>query len=523
MSGADRIAELIIQAGRMLWPVIKRWTGWFVRLSGILALAIVLFSFYQDLSRVEVRMLSATRGGTVASITKELAEEAADHRLGVGRKYVLRPEYTDGFAENVQRVARDTEGQDVAFAYDGFQSDAAGSSDLWGGNVQKLMDLQRSYLHIVCTRDFYRRAVEGSGLDPEEPRTFAHIAPLLREVPNQNVYLGPARSGTRQCAEIVLRHYNLGVGKLDTHGIADWDEARVALNRGFIDVAFSMGPRESTFVRDVANDGKCYLLGVKYADALVVKNGYLYPDTIPRESFAPGKNFCPMQLDTISARKVLVCNRVMSVTTAYWLAQNLRNRLRGKINIDNELDDGEKGHFAWHAGAVLISQDRRPQWMEHLDWVWWTFGLSLALALVAEITRLISRRNQPAAAEQSGGHGPAESVGGPEQPSGDAVSEPGSSPAGQTLESRIHDLRLELLERVEPLSEDEYEQRIRLIHDLRTSLRQAEADGAIRRSQLRTLRADLLEMLRDLRLFLRSAPATPVRKQTRRAKTTRSS
>ena len=211
--------------------------------------------------------------------------------------------------------------------------------------------------------------------------TSADSMPLLPKIA-----LGPKRSGTREVAIEVLKHFNL-IRNVDyvEHHLSDWNEIPNHLSQGSVDLVFYLGPRNSSFIQQVADEKSSFMIGLG-KDAEAIRQSL--PNPIETESFAPyhyGRNiviengrresffvdvpnqeiweilypldFCDRPIEVLNTQRVLICPRTMPTGDAYFLAKTSRIALSDKIP-SLRWNYGERKvsdySFPLHPGAVLL-------------------------------------------------------------------------------------------------------------------------------------------------------------------------
>lgn len=283
----------------------------------------------------------------------------------MGKRYTVNLVGTTGYEENRKRIDADEEGQLFGFAYDGFVASE---------NVAIVLPLDKRYLHILCRKEFLKTDVATDATQPGSP-SLKQIYDALR---SGRVYLGTPQSATRQCAEIVLKHFGRDPEELRCFGVGDFDQMRSALARGHIDMAFSSSLFNDEDIRKIAKDDNCILLGLNgERDAIVQENRFLIAVDFEPTSYRSG-GFCAERQESIGARRVLICSSKMSPQDAYVAglcsAEALRNRVpdiewgTSPLGADKTRDAPLR--FRLHPGADLFRLNQKPngdfQWMNAL-------------------------------------------------------------------------------------------------------------------------------------------------------------
>ncbi|MCR9200366.1 MAG: hypothetical protein NXI04_17160 [Planctomycetaceae bacterium] len=274
----------------------------------------VLALGYREFAETDITVLAGPEGGAGSIYAQSIVSASRENvQLGNIR---IESEATRGFEDNRDRVARDKSGTLIGFANDGF-----GDSS----NVRILLPLEEDYLHVLCSREFYRKllacrdcgdsensqpagkrpvAVASSRAgdvqyapvppDQEESEQQApaarppliacgtdhlpelyHILYLCRNY-NQSIangsdratdqspvfVLGPEGSGARRLALELLNHFRFDSDEYQELQISDWTGVRNDLNRNLVDVAFFLGPLDSPVMGRIARDNSAFLVGL---------------------------------------------------------------------------------------------------------------------------------------------------------------------------------------------------------------------------------------------------------------------
>ena len=198
------------------------------------------------------------------------------------------------------------------------------------------------------------------------PVTFDQVLGLLQK---GRVYFGPQNSGTQQMAHLVARHFQLDISRLASYNFTSFEDMRVALLRGDIDVAFYCGPLNAEIMQSVARDGLTELVGLNPGDQKAILQGrpYLRDAMFTKNSYVHG-GFCPEEMGTIASRRVIICSHLMGKRLAFFLASHSFDSLRDRFP---ELQWGgaqvqtTSGQLAYriHPGAEWLRDNKEAPWI----------------------------------------------------------------------------------------------------------------------------------------------------------------
>lgn len=531
----NQLGEQFVRLLALITKAVARFLrGYAFRLLVLVVILLVIWNgwtWFREYSTSEISFLMGKRNSPSESDAQLIEDEIGNENAYSGRT-ILELVSTRGYEDNRQLVDADATGKVAGFAYDGFEESK---------NVTTVLPLDKRYLHILCRKDFVERVLAESEEDrtpggtlagrlPETWRnaigTFGSLAapflpagpadtagrtePLwqgrvsLRELYSRmgsnvysklrpgRVFLGVEGSVTRQTAETVLKHFNLDPGKLQCNGVANGREMRAALNNGSIDMAFSSGPFNATTIRDIARDGNCVLVGLDGdRDAIIQNHPGLLPVEFEANCYVSGK-FCPDKLQTVGARRVLICSRSMSEQDAYLLGTMAAEALRYKIpEIEwQNLPPGAREllgtplRYQLHPGAELIRKNQEPsRWPQGTSVILVVLGVSLLTELIRWLNSLFKA--------------------GEETPESDEKEKPEKPVSQKEPEDQYQALKKDLDERIAELerapgrlTKRSYESWDRRIAELRERVLSGNREGALTREQTHTLleglRRDLL-------------------------------
>ena len=276
-----------------------------------------------------------------------------------GRSFELTNRETEGAEENRELVDRDRTGTHIGFTHDGFQPTP---------NVKSVLHLYDAPLHIVVNLDYFAMLAENWGWNDY---SFSSLAESLRGQTEKRkavtVYLGLKKSGTRQAATVVLKHYAVDPDLVDCKRDYDIKEAVYAVEEGKIKVAFLNAYVGSPLVTDLAQAGKCVLSNLEDdAVAIAKANPFFTTAEIPRHTYSAANYFPEVLTKTVATRQVLVCSADMSDADVYWIAKTVDTRLRNsfpEIPWAKDISPVTKESdfkYQLHPGAIAFKDDKEP-------------------------------------------------------------------------------------------------------------------------------------------------------------------
>jgi hypothetical protein len=291
---------------------------------------------YQSSFHKELVILAGPAGSSSWRSADRIASELRNTPRIPGVNYVVRVEATNGLEEIAGRITSDRQGEVI-----GFSQNRLNPPD----RMSMLLPLDYDYLHILCRARFLIESAPG--LDVK------NFGALLPSIEPGKVFAGPPGSGTRVLAERILARYGRDEAELQEllhPAIDDWLEARAALKSGRVDLVFYSGPIGATTIEDIAvKDKSAVLIGLEdIQSALMRHENYSYrPVKFPLNAysaepwdFAPGGfaaqvklQFCPAELKTIAARRLLVCSSDMPPDDAFLIAKAAQSALASDGNI----------------------------------------------------------------------------------------------------------------------------------------------------------------------------------------------
>ncbi len=393
----------------------------------------------------EITLYTGPAGGAGQQLGNKLAQKVPkpDFWEFYRERLELVVKDSQGFEDNRQQIDRDQSGSAIALAHDGFGP---------AGNVKILLPLDESYVHIIVSQTLWDAAqefnsqqmTEDTDVEPREdwpigvfgtlftrsikerePRTFGQIADLLRELPYEvdgvgandqgetiprfSAFLGPKLSGTRQTAEMILRHYSVPINEIDAAVNYDWEHMMQALFRGEIHLAFMTTSPGSHIIEQIAHRGGFYLLGLDDVSGIRTLNSHISSASFGRFAYGIADDqenaFCNTELETIATRRVIICSKSMSESDGYYLATQLKAALRDEVpqiqwarQLSAEQRSSPQGYtFPFHPGSEPLRANYEP-WYARIPGPFWpsiiVFTLSLLIATVNKIRKTLSNKHK---------------------------------------------------------------------------------------------------------------------------------
>lgn len=375
----DELKHTIVQISRALAASLKPYKKPLIAFAIVGFIIFAALPWYLQAKTQHITLLTGPEGADSQTQARQIQKIVSADSSSWLPDYQLHLERTEGLQQIRQFISEDSTGSFIGFAHDGF-----GSSE----NVRILLPLDDDYLHIICSKKF----LEASNIPLQShPRTFDSIAKLLKP---GRVFVGPTNSGTRQIAKLVLDLYGLDCDKLHANGIADFNEMRSALNNNSIDLAFYCGPVPSRIVEKIAADNGTCLLGINgHRGAIAKSSAHVSPDEFNPQAYLYG-DFCPEKLETITARRVLICSSHMSSNGAYHMTSYASKALRPLV--------GNMKWKYWQTGMpenenAKFTYDLHPGGKQFLlgtstvfaNWISSAFFLSFALWIAVEGLRTL--------------------------------------------------------------------------------------------------------------------------------------
>ena len=223
--------------------------------------------------------------------------------------------------------------------------------------------------------------------------------------------------------------------------------------------------------------------------------------------------FCPQPVQTVSAKRVLMCSSLMSATDAFYLAQQLQLAL-GISKVGWSQDQESDRTYPLHPGASILEQSKRPNWLEGVSFIWLTFGVWIALSAVTEIAR---KANLWLTKSRTAGATDAEAQPASIQVEPGAAAPTPSPPAYALFVDTIEREEKELRELPEAVPRRDYVRRERNIRSLLENLKKSHHCGQLDDKSFEVLRRGVLALAGELNELhkvtsQKSAPRTTRRK-----------
>lgn len=358
--------------------------------SAVFLLAVIILpQQIAALTERRITVLVGPKSGSSDRRVREIIKYLQTHPGAAywSRRYVLTSEATQGYEENRRRVNEDDTGTVIGFSHDGFTS---------AHNVRTMFPLTDSYLHI-----FINKSISPGSMK----RTIEKVIVPNREKLKGKVYLGPDQSGTRQLAQLVLKHYGLKPEELEKAGTGawEWNDAASELIDGNILMFFWVTPIEpnSRVIARLGDSGKCCMIGMENIDGIRIGSPFLLSRTFPKTSYSASSDLCNDELHTIASKNVIICSSAMSDTDAYFLAGIVREALRGEIpeiqwgRTSPQQIESDALTFYLHPGAKLLKDGQTPGWLSGLRWLWVFIVSPILLMALIDGAKLLSDRWGP--------------------------------------------------------------------------------------------------------------------------------
>lgn len=228
----------------------RRMTGWWtvvlVCFWVVPCLLITYFTFGLP-QRVPLRIASGKPGGFYVPLAKVLTRMLAPHvEHRFNEVQVLE---SNGSQQNIEMIEQGR--TELAFTQDGLPA---------GPKTRSLLYLFDSPMHVVCRRD--------SGLKS------------ISDLKGKRVYLGPAHSGTRMVAKLLLQLYGIQGTELDIGEEWGFQEAANALNASKVDAAFFLVALNSDAINSLTASALFDVIGIERSKSLAQQYPFLRTTTI---------------------------------------------------------------------------------------------------------------------------------------------------------------------------------------------------------------------------------------------------
>jgi hypothetical protein len=421
------LIEALYHALQSLWRLIHRHGQKAFNVVTLALVFAVLWGGWFSLGQQQVVLFVGPPGSSTARIGQDLVEKFAATRNANGVNYRVSLEPTAGTFSIRERMGLESTRIPLGFIEDG-QANGPQSN-----NLRALLPMDWDYLFILCRRGW----LKDNSITRAE--TLFDIIPKLATSRSGRIFIGPEKSGTAEMARLVLEKFADVREEQFSKGIGDWREMRMALKADEIDLAFYSGPIGAETLAEVANDGKCILLGLgpitaaieqetgaKYLASQLPPNLALAeappaPALASRPATSPDAGglvaeiptletkahipFCQPGLHTIASRRVLACPVALAAGDAYQLGMAAMELLRNKgYEINLQADDLPYGstrpggislRMQPHEALVLMQKKSAPfVWRQVTTWPSWLQSIVALLAgLVGlDLLRTLARR-----------------------------------------------------------------------------------------------------------------------------------
>ncbi|RPI81523.1 MAG: hypothetical protein EHM42_10485, partial [Planctomycetaceae bacterium] len=353
------LAELLRNALPVAIDALRRIQSWGAAHARLLfTLPAVMFTvwtllfLYQRSFQKEIVLLTGPAGSSSWYVGNRIGSELQQSQQLPGINYAVRIESIGGFEATETRISADVEGSTIGF----LQNRARDSSSL-----RTLLPLDYDYLHVLCRVGFLASQI------PETSSNYRFEAIEPRLKPGR-VFVGPQGSGTRQMAARIFRHFGVNEAGFETllaPSISDWEQGRAALSRDAIDLMFYLGPIGSTTISRIVDDKSAVLVDLgEFQQALVQHENFaVWPVAFSRNSYNASRwshetdralgtvpdfvdaglreawparrefQFCPNELQTVAARRLLVASDKMSRDDAFQIAEATKAAIGGDSRV----------------------------------------------------------------------------------------------------------------------------------------------------------------------------------------------
>jgi hypothetical protein len=431
----SRLAAFVQPFAQRLRPY--RW--WLVGIAaGCLILPPVVEYYRGKLGR-EIVVLSGPPGSSGANLAERLKNELeqVENEYRVPYRVKLIP--THGAEEIARLLAEDATGRTVGFQFDSFADT---------DRLRTVYPMDYDFLHVLGRAEFVRKHWPETAATVRDLDAFLQVfTKTVREsqargdVPTavRRVFPGPSDSACRIFAAQALKLYGLDVDEVSHHGVHDWKQAQVALQKGDVDLVFFLGPKNADMIAGIAADETAVLLDLKdVAAAMIDKTTYsTWPGAFPPNSYR-GETlavqaaavtpiaFCPGLTQTVATRRLLACHANMSDNDAYAVMIAADRAFGGDgpaagmwdspppATVSQPLRTGFG--IAKHGVADLFLNNRRPAaWWWPTTWSTMTWGAALSLGLFL-LETVLTRLSTPVVSSETGPAKAAEVMKTPEIP-----------------------------------------------------------------------------------------------------------
>jgi TRAP transporter TAXI family solute receptor len=182
------------------------------------------------------------------------------------------------------------------------------------------------------------------------------------EVPDdlrgKTVQLGPLESGDYAMSKILLEHFGLDAENDFEAQDLDYEGVQQGFKDGSLDAAFITIGVNAPIFKDLFKSGKCELLSIPNAEALITKNISLYAYSIPQGLYSPQPDEEPDQdITTVAFGAQLLTHKdvdsglVREVTRLVMSEEFLKRNNLGELYDKGHRFAQEKPEFSMHPGA----------------------------------------------------------------------------------------------------------------------------------------------------------------------------
>lgn len=429
MNNIPSVLEALYKSLQALLIWARRHAQLLINLATVLIAATMAAQLWFRSGSIDLVIFVGSPGSSAALLDAQLAKEIMTTHDTRGAYYQVTLESVPDGVSIRERMFGETRRTPLGIVDDGLQ----GRSDL-----RALVPLEWDYLYVICHRDLLRAAAtnkrtkESDPIDEGEVTTLSDVIPTINEDASKyKVVMGPSTSTANRMATMALRKLKQVNDSQLFPGVSDWEAVRLGLLTGAIHLVFYSGPLGADFIKNVANDEECVLLGLGgMTDAIEYETGHqVYAAELPADvglaklhkSVNDDKNteapvaFCRENTRTIACRRVLACPVSLGATDAYLLAQAAISALiNHEYDVNVTASDPPYPHKARpstpiylrmppHPALQLLQNSKGPFIWRRLDtWPNWArTAVSTFCALLAlDGLRLLTDRLGPKAMRQ---------------------------------------------------------------------------------------------------------------------------
>ncbi|MFC1553364.1 TAXI family TRAP transporter solute-binding subunit [candidate division KSB1 bacterium] len=314
---------------------------------------IILWNLPGEHQREEVRIATATTGGTYLILGQELAQILGNLP---GEPIKATAYITDGSKDNILRLFNDS--SDIAFVMEPVLSEALPDTL---EDISVLARLYKDLVQVVVRKD----ASIGN----------------LNDLKDKRAYVGKENSGTKFVADKILKTLNISLSDTVTDG--GFTEAAQKLIDDEIDAAFFVAGIPTEAVEIALDSADCELLDI--TDSLITRIDCFTEENIPANYYKSNQSTPVNTVGTwalLAGRKNLDNDLVFLILDALFDSDNTKKLLwehakAQDIRIDRALDFEEKQDSLLHPGARKFKEKEEDKLLiatGAINGKYWIFG-----------------------------------------------------------------------------------------------------------------------------------------------------